>query len=128
MNVLARQRIFRIICLVLPLSCCSRMALADEMTVGDLQPICSGSGEANQNACRFYILGVVDGADLAAGRLKTVNGPYCMAEGVRDADLVDSVKKWMQADLKAYPADKSLAAGGFVAAAAMKSFPCPKSK
>ena len=34
----------------------------------------------------------------------------------------------MQADLAAFPQDKSLAAGGFVAAAAMKAFPCDKGK
>ena len=93
-----------------------------------MQTICSGSGEANQNACRFYILGVVDGAGLATGRLKTMNGPYCVAEGVRDADLVAAVKKSIETVLRAFPADKSLAAGGFVAASAMKSFPCSKSK
>jgi hypothetical protein len=95
------------------------------MTVGDLQQICSGNDVEARTACRFFILGVVEGADLATG-LKTVGGPLCIADGVADAVLVDSVKRLMQADLAVYPQDKALAAAGFVAAAAMKAHPCKK--
>ena len=95
------------------------------MTVADLQQICSGSDKAMQIACRSYILGVVDGADLATG-LKTVGGPYCVAPNVPSPSLVAAVKRMMQADLIAYPQDQSLTAAGFVAAAAMRAFPCKK--
>jgi hypothetical protein len=95
------------------------------MTVGDLQQICSGKDGEVQSACRYYILGVVDGASLATD-LKPVGGPLCIAPDVASVALVASVKKLMQADLVAYPEDKSLAASGFVAAAAMKAFPCKK--
>ena len=115
----------RAISIALLLSCGSLSALADQMTVADLQQMCDGSNESTQNACRFYILGVVDEADLATG-LKTVGGPFCVASDVPTTSLVAAVKRMMQADLIAYPQDKSLPAAGFVAAAAMKAFPCKK--
>ena len=98
---------------------------ADQMTVADLQLMCSSKAIDTQNACRFFILGVIEGAPLAEG-MKTVKGPLCIAPGVVDAALVAKVKDWMERDLQAFPEDKALAAAGFVVAAAMRSFPCRK--
>ena len=101
-------------------------ALADQMTVSDLQQLCSGKDVESQSACRFFILGVVEGTSLGTG-VKTGAGPLCIAPEVPSTALVASVKKMMQADLVAYPEDRSLAAAGFVIAAEMKSHPCKKS-
>ncbi|MBV9080879.1 MAG: hypothetical protein JO102_07160 [Elusimicrobia bacterium] len=98
---------------------------ADQMTVADLQEICSGAHQADQSACRFYILGALDGAGLATG-LKTVDGPFCYEPDVQITPMVQAVKVAMQVDLKAYPQDKTLPAVSFVTAAAMKAFPCKK--
>ena len=115
------------ICIALSMICAPLTAIADQMTVADLQQICSGKDIESQSACRFFILGVVEGASLGT-ELKTVGGPLCIAPGVSSSALVASVKKMMQAVLIAYPEDKSLPAAGFVAAAAMKSYPCEKAK
>ena len=116
----------RIICLTGLLCCTPMVARCAEMTVADLQVICAGADEGPQNACRFYILGVADGGSLAKGR-QTVGGPLCIAPDIPGADLVRAVKRFMQIDLQHYPADKSLAAGGFVLGALMTAYPCPKS-
>ena len=69
----------------------------------------------------------MEGVSVANGA-KTAAGPLCIAPSLSDISLVTGVKKMMQVDLAAYPEDKSLAAAGFVAAAAMKVFPCKKAE
>ena len=119
----ANFHMLRTTAIALFLGCTALGVQADQMTVADLQQICAGSSLDTQNACRFFILGVVEGASLGNGA-KTAAGPLCIAPGVSDTALVAGVKKMMQADLVAFPEDKSLAAAGFVVAAAMKVFPC----
>jgi hypothetical protein len=116
-----------------PIICASLIAipfpaLADQarMTVADLQTICAGDDAETGAACKFFILGVVEGASFGEGR-QTAGGPLCIAS-VPSSQLVTAVKIAMAADLKAFPQDRSLAAAGFVAAVAMKAFPCPKAK
>ena len=103
-------------------------ALADpsQMTVADLQTICAGHDAETGAACKFFILGVVEGASFGQGR-QTAGGPLCIASAP-SSQLVTAVRLAMAADLKAFPQDSSLAAAGFVAAAAMKAFPCSRAK
>jgi hypothetical protein len=118
-------KMIRTICFGLFIACVPLAALAGQMTVADLQLICSGTTEDTQNACRFFILGVVEGATFGAGT-KTAAGPLCIAH-MPDKALVVAVTKAMQVDLAAYPEDKSLPAASFVVAAAMHAYPCKKS-
>jgi len=97
---------------------------ADQMTVSDLQAICAGRDAEATAACKFYILGAVDGAVLGEGR-KTAGGPLCIAPASSER-LIPAVKAAMAADLKAFPRDRTLVAAGFVLAAAMRAFPCHK--
>jgi hypothetical protein len=96
------------------------------MTIADLQQMCTDATAEAENACRFFILGVVDGASMAAG-VKTPAGPLCIATGVPGPALVAAVKKAIGEDLATNPEDRSLAAAGIVVAIAMNSFPCQKS-
>ena len=75
------------------------------------------------NACRFFILGVLDGASMATGA-KTPLGPLCITPGVPGSTLVAAVKKTMGEDLASNPEDRSLAAAGAVVAIVMNAFPC----
>jgi hypothetical protein len=100
-------------------------AKADQMNVGDLQMICAGREVESTTACRFFVLGVVEGASFGEGR-KTAGGPLCIREGIAGSDLVSTVKRAMTLDLQAFPQDKNIAAAGFVAAAAMKAYPCKR--
>jgi hypothetical protein len=116
----------RVLCAALIAAPGPALAAMPQMTVADLQTICAGNDAENNAACRFFILGVVEGASLGEGR-QTVDGPLCIATA-SSSQLVTAIKIAMAADLKAFPQDRSLAAAGFVTAAAMKVFPCPKTQ
>ena len=105
-----------------PIEASAEMSTA-QMTLADLQQICSGASSDDANACRFFILGVLDGASMATGA-KTPLGPLCIAPGVPGSALVAVVKKTMGEDLASNPEDKSLAAAGAVVAIVMNAFPC----
>ena len=43
------------------------LASAAQMKLGDLYKLCTSSNEGDKSACRFYILGVFEGAQMAGG-------------------------------------------------------------
>jgi hypothetical protein len=96
-------------------------AIAGQMTVGDLQMICSGTDAESRAACRFYILGVTEGVGLAAG--DTPNA-YCIAPGTSSIALAEAVEAVLKDDLSVFPKDRELAASGFVSAVVFRAFPC----
>lgn len=98
------------------------MAAPQTMPVSFLNTLCSF---ADDTACAYYVLGVVEGASFGEGR-QTAGGTLCVAEGVTAARLKEAVKAAMDLDLKAFPEDRNLAAAGFIEAAAMRAFPCRK--
>jgi hypothetical protein len=107
----------------------SNAALADktrQMTLGDLQEICSATDDYSRAACRYYILGVEEGTDLAS-RLAKDTGRFCVPVSTRDEATVVAVKTAMVADLAVYPKDREMPAVSFVAAAIVHAYPCPKS-
>ena len=98
-------------------------ALAGQMTVSNLQEICSRSDKDSKKACDYYILGVTEGINQAAnfvGDKKT----FCMPESVSLIILKSLIKKGIEEDLMIYPADRDLAAVPFVLEAAQKAYPC----
>jgi hypothetical protein len=99
------------------------IAQAAQMTLADLKDICSGKDAANVSACRFYILGVTEGASIGPGVAKDKNH-FCIAEGVSSEEMVLIVKRMMIKDLASYPQDKDMPAVSFVGAAMMSNFPC----
>jgi hypothetical protein len=98
-------------------------AIAGPMTVGDLQMICSGTDAESKAACRFYILGVTEGIELARG--DTPNA-FCIAPDTSSMALEDAVETAMKDDLPLHPKDRELSASGFVGAIVFKAFPCEK--
>ena len=94
---------------------------SSQMTVGDLQILCEGSNVGE--ACRFYILGVVEGSALAAGVAKD-KAHFCVPDGLSNAAMVSVIKNFVARDLKAYPADSGLPAVSFIAAGVMRAYPC----
>ena len=98
---------------------------AAQMTIADLGQMCNSSDAVDDAACRFFILGVIEGTTLgtphrAGGHL------LCIAPGTSIVDLRRVVTEAITADLAAFPGHKSVVAVGFVAGAAMKAFPCHK--
>ncbi len=101
----------------------STKAQANEMAVSDLQQICAATDDGSKNACQFYIFGVFEGANTAAGALGDKTH-FCLPEGLSSTEMTLAVKQKIDEDLEVYPADGQLAAAGFVLAVMVKTFPC----
>ena len=100
------------------------------MSAGELQQICLGSDAESKSACRFYILGIVQGmsAGMNIADGKTKGGRPCVPEDMPSSALEIAVKSKMGQVLMVFPDDRKLDASGFVAAATISTFPCPTSK
>jgi hypothetical protein len=94
-------------------------AYAEQMTVKDLQGLCSNTGDA----CRFYVLGAMEGASLAAGVVND-KAHFCVPEGVTQTEIVAVVKRLVAADLAQFPEDSRMPAISFIGAVLMKTYPC----
>src|SRR4051794_26893914 len=58
------------------LTAASCPVIADQMTVGDLQKLCTSDDEVIKTACTFYIWGVTEGTQLAANSEKDSSGNF----------------------------------------------------
>ena len=100
------------------------------ITAGELQEICLGADAESKSACRFYILGIVQGMsvgmNIADG--KTKGGRPCVPEDMPSSALEVAVKLKMGQLLMVFPDDRKLDASGFVAAAIISTFPCRSTK
>jgi hypothetical protein len=92
-----------------------------QMKLSDLQTLCSGR-EAGE-ACRFYVLGVMEGTVLAASLAKDALH-FCVPDGVTQTEIVAVVKRLATADLARFPSDSSLPAVSFIGAALQRNYPC----
>ena len=54
----------------------SSAVVGAQMTVGDLQKLCTSSDEGDKVACTFYILGVTEGTSLASNSVKDSSGEF----------------------------------------------------
>jgi hypothetical protein len=98
---------------------------AAQMTLSDLRDICAGTDEVGMAACKFYILGVTEGAGIGAG-MANDKAHFCIPEGVPSQKMVLIIKKAMTQDLAVFPQDKEMPAVSFVAASMQQAFPCSK--
>lgn len=96
---------------------------AAQMTLSDLRDICSGADDVSTAACKFYILGVTEGAGIGAGTAND-KAHFCIPEDVSSQKMVLIVKKAMAQDLAVFPQDKDRPAVSFVAASMQQAFPC----
>jgi hypothetical protein len=105
------------------------------LTSGDLYSFCISKDQVAQTACRFYVLGVVQGIQLGDGaymdhstrnlveRKKTI---MCLLDEVGQSQMVLIVIDAMAKDLAAFPDDKELPATSIAAAAMSRRFPCSR--
>jgi hypothetical protein len=111
-------------------------AAAAQMKVGDLYNLCTSSNESDKSACRFYILGVFEGASLVGGSVQDKSGNFqeakekrfCVPEGLTGAAMELTVKMKIGSDLAVYPEDRDMPAVSFVTAVMAQQFPCQKKK
>ncbi len=99
-------------------------AAAAQMKLGDLYKLCTSSNEGDKSACRFYILGVFEGAQVVGGTVQDKSGSlqeakdkrFCVPEGLTSAAMEITVKMRMGEDLAVYPEDRDMPAVSFVTA------------
>lgn len=111
-------------------------AAAAQTTLGDLYKLCTSSNEGDKSACRFYILGVFEGAQLIGETVQDKSGGFqaakdkrfCVPEGLTSAAMELVVKMKMGEDLAVYPQDRDMPAVSFVTAVISKQYPCQKTK
>ena len=109
---------------------------ASQMTLGDLYKLCTSSNEGDKSACRFYILGVFEGAQIVGGTVQDKSGSFqeakdkrfCVPEGLTSTAMELTVKMKMGEDLAVYPEDRNMPAVSFVTALISKQFPCQRTK
>src|ERR1017187_6558628 len=98
------KNIARVLLLAAATSCA---VMGGQMTVGDLQKLCTSSDEGDKVACTFYILGVTEGTSLAANSVKDSSGefreiknkPICVPDGISGKALELVVKMSIGEDL-----------------------------
>jgi hypothetical protein len=111
-------------------------AAGAQMTLGDLHKLCTSSDDSDKSACRFYILGVFEGAQMGTGTVRDQTGkfqevknkPICVPEGLTSLAMELTVKMKMGADLTVFPEDRSMPAVSFLLALITQEFPCQKAK
>ena len=109
--------------------------MAGQMTVADLYNFCTSHSETDKTACRFYILGVFEGAQMLADTVLDGSGkfreakekPFCMQE-LTSSGMEVMIRMRMGEDLALFPDDRDMPAVAFITATIVKQFPCKKAK
>jgi hypothetical protein len=113
--------------LLLPIWLAISPANADQMTLSDLYGFCTSKDASVHNSCKFYILGIFEGVQVASGVLKD-NSHFCVPEQLSSSAMELVVRKDMGADLAVYPDDGKMPAASFVAGVIAKEFSCARAK
>src|SRR6266852_5497740 len=126
---------FPIVLTFLLMPCFTSMPLrADELTAGELLSFCTSTDQVTSTACRFYVLGVVQGVGIGDSaymdatpklveKKKTI---FCLPDNTPESQMVTIVTDSMIKVFAAYPNNKRLPATGAILAAMFQKFPCPK--
>lgn len=91
------------------------------MKLSDLQSLCSATTPGE--ACRFYILGVMEGTSLASGVARDASH-FCTLAGVKQTEIAAIVKRLAAADVARFPEDATMPAVSFIGAALIRTYPC----
>jgi hypothetical protein len=112
------------------------LAAGEQMKVGDLYKMCTSSNQLDKAGCRFYVLGVFEGAGLGTATVRDASGtfrelkdkPLCVPEDLPSAAMELVVKMKMGEDLAVFPQDRELPAVSFVMEVIAHEFSCQKTK
>jgi Rap1a immunity proteins len=115
--------------LVLALSCIHEVqAFApNELSAADLYLFCSSDDSNAKFACKYFLLGVVQGIGVAAAKANDKEH-FCFPDDVSQSQLVEIFLKTSRKLKQKYPDDMNMPAVGIVGAAMMSEFPCPNQR
>src|SRR5216684_4016144 len=96
--------------------------------------LCGESMKTHFKACRFYVLGIVQGVGLGDGtyldatrklveRKKTI---FCLPENTPQAQIVAIARDSLKQLFAVHPDDKKLPAATTILGVMILKFPCPK--
>lgn len=109
-------------------------AQADQLSANDLYEFCQSRDIVAKQACRFFILGAIEGMELGDGG-RMVNGQmierpktvFCIPSPLPQSTYVDIFVRVAGAMFQAFPQDRQLPAISALMAILHKQFPCPSS-
>src|ERR1017187_5068438 len=103
--------------IVLTVSLLSFAAQADELSTGQLLEFCTSKDEMVQTACRFFILGVVQGVGAGDGMVlsgrkftERTKTHFCVPDNMAQKEMVQTFVSYTNAVLLKYPDDIKLPA------------------
>ena len=127
---------FKATCIIVLLSCFASppVKTADALTAGEPYSFCISADQTESNACRFYVLGIVQGVSLGDGtyldatrklvaRKKTI---FCLPENTPQAQIVAIASDSLKQLFAVHPDDKKLPAATTILGVMILKFPCPK--
>jgi hypothetical protein len=107
---------------------------AQELSAGQLYEFCQSKDFVVHGACRFYVLGAVQGMSLGNGsaivrgqlveKEKTI---FCMPDNVPQSEMVSVFVRRAETLFRVYPQDKEMPAISALIGIMHKQFPCPPS-
>jgi hypothetical protein len=102
---------------------CGKAAHANSITISDLNGICGSKEPASVVACRFYILGAAEAAEVTWQEVGATP-LFCISNTVTSADLATSVENDVSANIVSHPEIARLSATSSVITALGKIYPC----
>jgi hypothetical protein len=99
-----------------------QVAVAGQMTTADLLLLCRGP---DRYACELYVLGVAEGAALAAHVIDD-RAHFCIPDEATATKLTEMVEDIATRDLEKAPDDARAPAVSMIAAILLRRYPCGK--
>ncbi len=123
----------RKIAVALALAATCGTACPEQLTAGRLYEACNSSRDVEQTACRFYVLGVVQGAGLIDGSTVGEDGRLalkqrtrlCLPADLPQSQMVEVFRGVMRTLLESRADEAEAPAESIVLAAMHTQFPCP---
>jgi hypothetical protein len=105
---------------------------AQRVTLANLYNSCTSSSDGEKATCKYYILGVFEGAQLTGESIQDKSGKlrelsekrYCVPEALSPEAIELTVKMKMGQDLAVFPQDRTMPAVSFVTAVMANAFSC----
>jgi hypothetical protein len=111
-------------------------SFADDLTAAELLEFCMSKDPVVNTACRFFVLGSVNGLSLGSGSERDANGRirqngkdfFCVPVGVSQYTLASTFVDTAKLLAAKYPDDLKSPAVSIVSVAMISAYPCRRPK